>query len=89
MRERFAKRAGKIDGINAVVIDGVSAVGGGSAPQAELPTALIAISLAGTSTDELEKLLRHTTPPVIARISDDQLLIDLRTVPPQDEADSA
>ena len=83
---RFAKRARKIDGINAVVIDGVSAVGGGSAPQADLPTALIAISLAGTSTDELEKLLRHTTPPVIARISDDQLLIDLRTIPPQDEA---
>jgi L-seryl-tRNA(Ser) seleniumtransferase len=84
---RFAKRARKIDGIDAVVIDGVSAVGGGSAPQVELPTALIAISRARTSADEFEKLLRLATPPVIARISDDRLLLDLRTVPTDDEED--
>jgi L-seryl-tRNA(Ser) seleniumtransferase len=84
---RFAKRARKIDGIDAVVIDGVSAVGGGSAPQVELPTALIAISRARTSADEFEKLLRLATPPVIARSSDDRLLLDLRTVPTDDEED--
>ena len=83
---KFAKRARMVEGMTATVIDGVSAVGGGSAPQVELPTALVAISLADTSSDELEKRLRSGVPPVIARIADDQVLLDLRTVSADDEA---
>ena len=57
-----------------------SAVGGGSAPGVELPTWLVAIAKDDLSPDALEERLRSLTPPVIARIENDRLLLDLRTV---------
>ena len=62
------------------IIDGVSVIGGGSAPEAGLPTRLIAIRSSCHSTNQLESELREAEPPVIARVEDDQLLLDLRTV---------
>ena len=63
----------------------MSAVGGGSAPGVELPTWLVAIAKDGLTPDALEERLRRMTPPVIARIEHDQLLLDLRTVLPDEE----
>ncbi len=66
---------------------GASAVGGGSAPGVELPTMLMAAELAGTSAETLERRLRALEPPVVARIESDRVVLDLRTVlPEQDEA---
>ena len=66
---------------------GASAVGGGSAPGVELPTVLMAAELAGTSAETLERRLRALEPPVVARIESDRVVLDLRTVlPEQDEA---
>ena len=62
------------------IIDGVSLIGGGSAPEAGLPTRLIAIRSTCHSTNQLESELRQAEPPVITRVEDDQLLLDLRTV---------
>jgi L-seryl-tRNA(Ser) seleniumtransferase len=67
-------------GWRAELSDGVSAVGGGSAPGVDLPTCLVAIEKTGSTPDSLEEQLRRLTPPVIARIERDRLLLDLRTV---------
>ena len=68
------------------LIDGSSTVGGGSAPGSVLATVLIAATHATLSATELEALLRQSDPHVVARIQDQRVVIDLRTVmPEQDE----
>jgi len=67
------------------LIDGDSLVGGGSAPSAVLPTKLLAITCSGLSADELAARLRHSDPPVIARVEEDRGLLDLRTVFPEQD----
>jgi len=66
-------------------VEGVSAIGGGSAPGAELPTRLITIESDRSSPSQLEARLRAGDPPVIARIHNDCVVIDLRTVAEQEE----
>jgi len=72
-------------GWTARVIDGMSAVGGGSAPGAELPTRLVELQRDGLSADQIERHLRRLDPPVIARIQNDRVVLDLRTVLPQED----
>jgi L-seryl-tRNA(Ser) seleniumtransferase len=67
------------------VVDGSSAVGGGAAPTVEIPTALVAGSHAVLGPERLAAALRAGAPPVVARVADDRLLIDLRTVRAEDE----
>ena len=68
------------------IIDGESVVGGGAAPSAVLPTRLLAVSCAGISADELAARLRGTETPIVARVEDGRVLLDFRTVfPEQDE----
>ena len=61
----------------AEVIEGESVIGGGSTPDQALPTWLLAIPGDAVA---LERALRAGDPPVIARIENDRLLLDLRTV---------
>jgi L-seryl-tRNA(Ser) seleniumtransferase len=78
-------RMPELSNIPMQIKDGASAVGGGSLPGQTLPTK--ALSILVNSADALATKLRHTVPPVIARIEDDQLLLDPRTVlPEQDKA---
>ena len=63
---------------------GDSALGGGTAPTSNLRSALIAVAHPRKSASALEQLLRHSSPAVIARIADDKVLLDLRTVAPDD-----
>ena len=81
-----AAAIGTTDGWRAETIAGVSTIGGGSAPGVELPTWLVAIEKAGRTPDALEAGLRRLTPPVIARIEHDRVLLDLRTIAPEDDA---
>lgn len=67
------------------LIDGESLLGGGSAPSATLPTRLLAITSKTLSADELATRLRRSAPPVIARVEDGRVLLDLRTVFPEQE----
>ena len=69
----------------ATVVDGESAIGGGSAPGVTVPTALVRLSRHGWSADQLETWLRQREPPIIARIQDDAVVLDLRTVAPSDD----
>jgi len=70
-------------GLAAEVIAGHSTVGGGSLPGETLPTWLVAPSV--HSADRLAQALRATDPPVIARVEDDRLVLDPRTVQPEEE----
>jgi L-seryl-tRNA(Ser) seleniumtransferase len=64
---------------------GESAVGGGSGPISDLPTPLIAVSHKDLNAQQLESRLRDATPPVVCRIADGKVLLDLRTVFPDEE----
>jgi L-seryl-tRNA(Ser) seleniumtransferase len=72
-------------GLSATTVDGVSAIGGGSAPGATLPTCLASIAHTTLSANDLEQLLRTQAIPIIARIERDRLILDLRTVDPSDD----
>jgi len=76
---------GHLPGWRAELVAGMSAIGGGSAPGVELPTSLVAIAKDGLTPDALEERLRRLTPPVIARIEHERLLLDLRTVMPEQD----
>lgn len=67
------------------LMSGSSTIGGGSAPGAELPTVLLALERKGWSADRLLSALRVLDTPIIARIDDDRVVIDLRTVNPSDD----
>jgi L-seryl-tRNA(Ser) seleniumtransferase len=67
------------------VIDGDSVIGGGAAPSAVLPTRLLAVTCEGLSADKLAARLRASDPPIIARVEEGRVLLDLRTVFPEQE----
>jgi L-seryl-tRNA(Ser) seleniumtransferase len=71
----------------ASVVDGESAVGGGSGPNTHPPTVLIALEHSSLSADELERRLRGSSTPVIARVADGKVLLDLRTVADSEESE--
>ncbi|HEX9084454.1 MAG TPA: L-seryl-tRNA(Sec) selenium transferase, partial [Gemmatimonadaceae bacterium] len=72
--------------LKLTLCDGESVIGGGAAPSAALPTRLIALSHAGLSADELCTRLRASDPPVIARVEEGRVRIDLRTVFPEQDS---
>lgn len=67
------------------IIPGESLVGGGSAPSSTLPTHLLAVTCENLSADELAAKLRSHEPPVVARVEDGRVLLDLRTVQESEE----
>jgi L-seryl-tRNA(Ser) seleniumtransferase len=70
--------------------DGESLLGGGAAPSSVLPTRLLALTCEHLSADELTARLRSSEPPIIARVDEGRVLLDLRTVfPEQDSAIAA
>jgi len=75
----------QLSSLKLQVVDSVSTVGGGSLPGQTLPTKALAISVDGV--DALAEKLRHRqdAPPVIARIEDNRLLLDPRTVLPEQD----
>ncbi len=79
-----AETSGKL---GVEVIDGESVIGGGAAPTAVLPTRLIALTHRQQSVDELCTRLRQSDPPVIARVEEGRVLLDLRTVFPDQDGE--
>jgi L-seryl-tRNA(Ser) seleniumtransferase len=69
------------------LVSGESVIGGGSTPDQPLPTFLLRLSGARWSAAELDERLRRPAsgPAVLARIAQDRLVIDLRTVFPEQE----
>ncbi len=59
---------------------GASRTGGGAFPELDLPTWLVCLALRGQSPDSLRSALLRSTPPVVARIEDNELCFDPRTL---------
>ena len=74
------------ESLHLELIDGESLLGGGSAPSAVLPTKLLAISLTGSTPNQTLARLRAFDPPIIARLEEDRVLLDLRTVLPDQDS---
>jgi L-seryl-tRNA(Ser) seleniumtransferase len=76
-----------VDEVEVEIVDGASLVGGGSTPTQSLPTKLIRIASARYSAAQLEERLRRAPAgiSVIARVEEDRLVLDLRTVFPEQE----
>ena len=84
-RARSVVRKLKAKNISAQIIKGASMVGGGTLPEQSLPTALVSIKPEG-SVEAFSRRLRLSDPPLVARIENDLLLIDMRTVFPEQDA---
>jgi len=74
------ERLGGIGGVAVEKISAESVIGGGSAPGAHAATAAVSIRHQKLSSNEIEARLRNCDPPVAARIYEDAVLLDLRTV---------
>ena len=84
LRARFAPSRCRV-----AIVDGESIIGGGAAPSAVLPTRLLALSCKDLSAEELAARLRTSDPPVIARVAEGRVLLDLRTVFPEQDCSIA
>jgi L-seryl-tRNA(Ser) seleniumtransferase len=83
---KLADQVGKLRGFSVELVSGESVVGGGAAPGATLPTMLMAVTCKDLSATELAARLRASAPPVIARLEENKVLLDLRTVLPEQDS---
>ncbi len=83
IRARAEAMAAQLPG--ATVEPGESVIGGGSTPDQSVPTYLLQLQVANAA--RAEAALRAGAPPVIARVASDRIVIDLRTVAENEEAD--
>lgn len=90
--ESVAERAGQLASTltkspaEIQVTDGFSTTGGGSAPSSRIPTALLRVEPANAGSRQIaDRLLAHD-PPVVGRIEDAAVIVDLRTVQPHEDA---
>src|SRR6266487_85580 len=83
--EKRARRWARAIGQGARIVDGRSMIGGGSLPEESLPTKLLALDGEGGYVAEIARRLRTGDPPVVARIERDVLLLDPRTVRPDED----
>ncbi|MBT3498846.1 MAG: L-seryl-tRNA(Sec) selenium transferase [Gemmatimonadales bacterium] len=74
-------------GVSAEVVDGMGAVGGGTYPGVTLDSAVVALPTTGAGASEVAARLRAGSPPVVARIVSDRVVLDPRTVLPGQEVD--
>ncbi len=80
LAERLTAALRETPGLGLDIVAEASDVGGGALPGASLPTAAVALLWTGRSASALEERLRQGRPPLIARIRDDRVLLDMRTL---------
>ena len=78
-------RLADVAGLAVAIAETEATIGGGSTPGVTLPSRALAVEVAGRSPDELAAGLRASAPPVIGRIADQRLLLDLRSVDPRED----
>src|SRR4051812_11580817 len=83
---RARVESGNSSALKLEIVAGQSVIGGGTAPSATLPTALLAITHQSMNADSLAARLRAVEPPIVARIEEGRVLLDLRTVFPEQDA---
>jgi L-seryl-tRNA(Ser) seleniumtransferase len=84
LKGRAGEICGKI-GSGVRIVDSQAMVGGGAAPQSGVPSAALEIDPGAIGADEFKRRLRSFEPPVIARVADDKVLLDLRTIFPDED----
>ena len=85
--ERLIGALGERAGLKLELSSGLSAVGGGAAPDSALQTTLIALTHPEMTDAQLEQKLRSSDPPIITRIEAGRVLLDLRTVSDREESE--
>ena len=71
-------------GLDAEIVAGESEAGGGAIGQPPIPTCLLALASEGMSPDSVATALRASDPPVIVRVKNDRVLVDPRTLFPEE-----
>ena len=84
--KELTRQSGKTAKLKLELCDGESVIGGGAAPSATLSTRLIAVAHSTLSADDLSNRLRASDPPIIARVEEGRVLLDLRTVFPEQDS---
>lgn len=82
--KKVAKYLKNVKGLSVSIVRELSVCGGGSLPELKLPTYCVAIKHQKISLQELYEWLLKQEPPVVGRLKDDLLLLDMRTVLEED-----
>jgi L-seryl-tRNA(Ser) seleniumtransferase len=82
IRQRCEAVAAGIDNLEAAVVEVESVIGGGTAPKTRIKSYAIALRHKNCDADALLRALRRCGPPIIGRIEEDRVTLDLRTVEP-------
>jgi len=77
---------GSVAGLTLAIQEDVAQIGGGSLPAIELPTVVIAMRHEKISAEELSRRMRVGRIPVFPRVQNEEVLLDLRSVPAADDS---
>jgi L-seryl-tRNA(Ser) seleniumtransferase len=85
LRKRGRRLLKRLSGImkekaRLILREDISQVGGGALPLQALPTIVLSVKPLDISVNRLEENLRKADPPIISRISKEELVLDMRTV---------
>jgi len=84
LRDRAGQIRGELNSPSIEIIESEASVGGGAFPTARIPS--IALAISGRA-DAIESRLRLGEPAVVARVADRRVIVDLRTVFPEEDGD--
>ena len=85
VRSALLHRGGDVDA-KIELVDGFSTTGGGSAPTSRIPTVLLEVAPRTRPVGSVRQALIDGDPPVVARVEGERLVLDLRTVVPEQDA---
>jgi L-seryl-tRNA(Ser) seleniumtransferase len=83
---RCERVAAGVSGADIRVVPVETMIGGGSAPGRSLSSFALSVVVSGMGANVLAKALRHQPTPIVARVEEDRVLLDLRTVAVEDDA---
>ena len=80
-----AREWSKVIGHGVAVAESLSTIGGGSLPGETLTSRVLSLTPRAETADDLARRLREGDPPIVGRIDEDRVLLDLRTVLPEED----
>ena len=83
--QKIVEALAGVAGLTVTLQPSESVIGGGTTPGTTIPTWVLNVRVSHRSTEETEAALRGSTPPVVGRVERGQLLLDLRTVQPEED----